>query len=108
MPTIRRGAFGWIHELEVTYPAGHALAGQPFDVSASDLTNAIRLVPPSGTAKNATPTFTNTGADGLIRYTVPPGCFSKVGRWRVLFKVAIVGGLNGYTSAGTVDVQRIE
>jgi len=103
MATIRLGAHGWIHELAVTHEAG----GAAFDLSASTLTDAIRLIPPTGAAKNATPTFTTTGADGLVRYTVPPGAFDRVGRWRVLVKVAIVGGLNGYTSAGFVDVQRI-
>jgi hypothetical protein len=109
MATIRLGASGWTHELLIEYPPGHPLAGQPWDVSASDLTNAIRLAAPNGGSfKNLTPTFTNTGTDGLVRYAVPAGCFDRVGRWRVMFKVAIAGGLNAYTSSAIVDVQRIE
>ena len=109
MATIRLGASGWTHELLIECPSDHPLAGQPWDVSSSVLTNAIRLIPPNGgSPKNLTPTFTNTGTDGLVRYAVPDGCYDRVGRWRVLFKVAIPGGLNAYTSAAAVDVQRIE
>lgn len=103
MATIRIGAYGWIHEIAVTHEAG----GAPYDMSASDLTNAILLVPSRGATKTVTPTFTNTGADGLVRYTVAAGLFDKVGRWRVLVNVAKAGGLNGATSAAVVDVQRI-
>ena len=109
MATIRLDSSGWFHELAIQYPTGHQLAGQQYDVSAYNVANAIRLIPPNGgAAKNLTPTFTNTGADGLVRYGVPAGCYDRVGRWRVFFRVAIPGALNGFTSAATVDVERVE
>ena len=61
MATIRLGAHGWIHELAVTHEAG----GAAFDLSASTLTDAIRLIPPTGAAKNATPTLQQRALMGL-------------------------------------------
>lgn len=71
-------------------------SGTSVDIAASTQTANLLLNKPSGTTTTLSASFTNTGSDGSISYTVTSGDFEEVGKHK--FQAVITDGTNTFYS----------
>lgn len=83
---LRVGAIGATIQIEITDQAGAAI-----DISTATLTNALYIRRPDNSTVNVSPSFVNSGTDGLIYYDTISGTLSLPGEYRVQF-VLVMGG----------------